>query len=150
LLRRPAAGEDVTADYRHLGFTLGPHPLALLRNHLSAMRIQDARSVAEEDPGRRVYTAGLVITRQRPASASGVMFVTLEDETGYVNLIVWEKVAERTRRALLGASLLGVVGRVQKEGVVLHVIAEQLYDHSALLGRLNDGNGLVTHSRDFH
>jgi error-prone DNA polymerase len=94
--------------------------------------------------GTRVRAAGLVITRQRPASASGVTFVTLEDETGYVNLVVWDRLAEQARRALLGAALLGVVGTVQKEGEVVHVVAERLFDHSALLG------SLVTRSRDFH
>jgi error-prone DNA polymerase len=85
-----------------------------------------------------------VITRQRPSSASGVTFVTLEDETGYLNLVVWERLAQRARRSLLGARLLGVVGVVQKESGVLHVIAEELFDYSALLGNL------ITHSRDFH
>jgi error-prone DNA polymerase len=95
-------------------------------------------------PGTRVTAAGLVITRQRPSSAAGVTFVTLEDETGYLNLVVWERLAERARKALLGAALLGVEGTVQKEGDVLHVIAERLVDYSELLGRL------VTRSRDFH
>ena len=85
--------------------------------------------------GARVRSAGLVITRQRPSSASGVTFVTLEDETGYLNLVVWERLAQRDRRALLGARLLGVVGVVQKESGVLHVIAEELIDHSELLGQ---------------
>ena len=89
-------------------------------------------------------TAGLVISRQRPSSASGVTFVTLEDETGYLNLVVWERLAERARRPLLGARLLGVIGVVQKESGVLHVIAEELVDHSELLGKLD------ARSRDFH
>jgi error-prone DNA polymerase len=100
--------------------------------------------VAELAPGARVRSAGLVITRQRPSSAAGVTFVTLEDETGYLNIVVWERLAERARRALLGATLLGVYGVVQKESGVLHVIAERLVDHSELLGKL------VTRSRDFH
>jgi error-prone DNA polymerase len=100
--------------------------------------------VADSAAGTRVRTAGLVITRQRPSSASGVTFVTLEDETGYLNLVVWEKLAERDRKILLGASLLGVSGAVQKQDGVLHVIAERLFDHSELLGRL------ITYSRDFH
>jgi error-prone DNA polymerase len=143
MLRRPTEGEDLAADYRHLGLTLGRHPLALLRARLSAMNVRDARTVAELDHGMTVRAAGLVITRQRPSSASGVTFVTLEDETGYLNLVVWDSLAQRTRRVLLGAALLGVVGKVQKEGAVLHVIAERLYDHSALLGKL------ATRSRDF-
>jgi hypothetical protein len=144
MLRRPTEGEDIAADYGHLGVSLGRHPLALLRGRLTAMGVLDARSVAAAEPGMRVHAAGLVITRQRPSSASGVTFVTLEDETGYLNLVVWESLAQSARRALLGSALLGVVGKVQKESGVLHVIAERLYDHSELLGKL------VTHSRDFH
>src|SRR6185436_20809844 len=130
MLRRPTEGEDITADYRYLGVSLGRHPLALLRGRLDAAGISAARAVAGLAHGTRVRAAGLVITRQRPSSASGVTFVTLEDETGYLNLVVWERLALRDRRALLGAKLLGVVGVVQKESGVLHVIAEELVDHS--------------------
>jgi error-prone DNA polymerase len=144
MLRRPTEGEDIAADYAHVGISLGRHPLALLRARLDAAGVITARSVAEMTPGARVRAAGLVITRQRPSSASGVTFVTLEDETGYLNLVVWEKLAERDRKILLGAALLGVAGAVQKQDGVLHVIAERLFDHSELLGRL------VTYSRDFH
>jgi error-prone DNA polymerase len=144
MLRRPSEGEDLAADYRHLGVSLRRHPLALLRERLSAFRLLSARDVAALDHGTRAQTAGLVITRQRPSSAAGVTFVTLEDETGYLNLIVWERLAERSRKVLLGAALLGVVGTVQKEGQVIHVVAERLVDHSALLG------GLAARSRDFH
>ena len=144
ILRRPTEGEDIAADYAHVGVSLGRHPLTLLRTKLEVAGIRTAREVADLAAGARVRTAGLVITRQRPSSASGVTFVTLEDETGYLNLVVWERLAQRDRRALLGAKLLGVVGVVQKESGVLHVIAEELIDHSELLGKL------VTHSRDFH
>jgi error-prone DNA polymerase len=144
ILRRPTEGEDIAADYRHVGVSLGRHPLILLRNKLEAAGITAAREVADLPAGARVRSAGLVVTRQRPSSASGVTFVTLEDETGYLNLVVWERLAQRDRRALLGARLLGVVGVVQKESGVLHVVAEELIDHSGLLGKL------VTRSRDFH
>jgi error-prone DNA polymerase len=144
LLRRPTEGEDIAADYRHVGVSLGRHPLILLRTRLEAAGISTAQAVAGLAAGERVRAAGLVVTRQRPSSASGVTFVTLEDETGYLNLVVWERLAQRDRRALLGARLLGVVGVVQKESGVLHVIAERLIDHSELLGQL------VTRSRDFH
>jgi error-prone DNA polymerase len=144
MLRRPTEGEDLVADYRHLGLSLGRHPLALLRRRLDRLGVLDARAVAGLPDGVEVRTAGLVITRQRPSSASGVTFVTLEDETGYLNLVVWDSLAQRARRALLGSRLMGVIGKVQKESGVLHVIAERLYDHSGLLG------GLVTRSRDFH
>jgi error-prone DNA polymerase len=143
ILRRPTEGDDIAADYRHVGVSLGRHPLILLRNKLGAAGVRTAREVAGLAPGARVRSAGLVITRQRPSSASGVTFVTLEDETGYLNLVVWERLAQRDRRALLGARLLGVLGVVQKESGVLHVIAEELIDLSELLG------GLVTRSRDF-
>jgi error-prone DNA polymerase len=136
LLRRPTEGEDIAADYRRLGFTLGRHPLALLRPRLSRMGLLSAAEVHELRHGSRVNAAGIVITRQRPSSASGVVFVTLEDETGYLNLIVWANVAERERSALLGAKLLGVVGRIQKEDEVLHLVAERLYDYSALIGQV--------------
>jgi len=144
LLRLPGEGENIAADYRSLGFTLGRHPLALLRGKL---RREGVRSVAEVwglRPGSRVHTAGLVITRQRPGTASGVVFVTLEDETGHLNLIVWQRVAERRRVALLQAVLMEVWGEVQREGDVLHVIAGHLEDRSRMLGRL------APRSRDFH
>src|SRR5690606_8223642 len=136
LLRRPREGEDIIADYKRLGFTLGRHPLALLRGRLERMGVVAAADVHALAAGARVHSAGIVITRQRPSSAAGVIFVTLEDETGYLNLIVWESVAERERRALLGARLLGVIGRIQKEGEVLHVVAERLIDYSELIGEL--------------
>jgi error-prone DNA polymerase len=144
ILRRPTEAEDIAADYRHIGVSLGRHPLDLLRSRLAAAGISTVQEVADLTPGTRARCAGLVITRQRPSSAAGVTFVTLEDETGYLNVVVWERLATSARRALLGASLLGVEGVVQKEGTVLHVIAERLVDHSELLGKL------VTRSRDFH
>jgi error-prone DNA polymerase len=144
MLRRPTESEDIAADYRHLGLTLGRHPLTLLRGRLDELRVRNAREVADLTHGTRVRAAGLVITRQRPSSAAGVMFVTLEDETGYLNLVIWDSLARSERRIVAGAALMGVVGKVQKEGAVLHVIAERLYDHSAWLG------DLVTRSRDFH
>jgi error-prone DNA polymerase len=143
LLRPPTEGEDIAADYRSLGLTLRRHPLALLRPRLLRERILSAREVWRRAPGSLVHAAGLVITRQRPGSAGGVIFVTLEDETGCLNLIVWQSVAERQRRVLLQARLLGVWGRIQREEGVQHVIAGRLEDHSDLLG------ALVLQSRDF-
>jgi error-prone DNA polymerase len=143
LLRRPGAGEEVVADYAALGLTLGPHPLALLRAVLARRGVRPAETLWDCADGELVQTAGIVTTRQRPGSAAGVVFVTLEDETGYVNLIVWPAVAARQRRCLLESRLLGVRGRVQRQGDVLHVVVQQLADWSVLLGRL------VTRSRDF-
>jgi error-prone DNA polymerase len=144
LLSTPGEGEDIIADYRHIGLTLGRHPLAVLREQLLIKGLSAAKQVQALDNGCYVRAAGLVVTRQRPASAAGVTFVTLEDETGYLNLIVWENVGQRERKALLGASLLGVEGHVQKEGDVLHIVARRLHDHSALLG------DLIVRSRNFH
>ena len=94
--------------------------------------------------GSTVRTGSLVIARQRPGTASGVVFITLEDETGHINLIVWNRFVERARRVLLGARLLGVRGEVQREGEVLHVITQHVDDYSHLLGEL------VVPFRDFH
>ena len=136
LLRAPSEGQDIVADYRSLGLTLGRHPLALLRPSLQRRHVQTAMELAEMRNESRVHVAGIVTTRQRPGSARGVTFVTLEDETGYINLIVWRGLAERQRRILLESRLLGVHGTVQREGDVLHVVARRLEDYSALLGRL--------------
>ena len=143
MLRRPTEGEDIVADYSTTGLTLGRHPLALLRSQLGKLGLQSAEVVHTLAHDQRVATAGLVITRQRPSSAAGVVFVTLEDETGYLNLIVWESVMRRARSALLESRLLGVAGHVQRDGQVLHLIARELFDLSGLLGRLH------TESRDF-
>jgi error-prone DNA polymerase len=143
LLPHPTEGQDIVADYRSTGLTLGRHPLALLRHRLSRERIVDALALERLAHGTRVRAAGLVVTRQRPASASGVTFVTLEDETGHVNLVVWERVGYTQRRALLESRLLEVHGELQREGQVMHIIAERLIDRSVLLG------ALTARSRDF-
>jgi len=140
----PAEGEDIVADYASLGLTLGRHPLALLRPKLRELGLMPAAAVHARAHGSRVRAAGLVTCRQRPDTASGVIFVTLEDETGCVNVVVWRNVAERQRRALLGARLLAVAGRIERDGEVVHLIAGGLTDRSALLGRL------LVASRDFH
>ena len=144
LLRAPREGEDIVADYRHTGLTLRRHPVALLRSRLEARGLVTAVRLRELRSGATVRTAGLVITRQRPGSAQGVTFVTLEDETGSINLIVWRDVAERQRRALVGSRLMGVAGELQVEGEVVHVIARRLVDLSGWLG------ALAAPSRDFH
>jgi error-prone DNA polymerase len=144
LLPRPTEGEDIVADYQGVGLTLRRHPLALLRKRLEYLQILTAAELWQLPHGHQVRTAGLVITRQRPGTATGVLFLTLEDETGHFNVVVWGKLAEKYRRVVLGARLLGVVGKIQREGDVLHVIARHLHDHSHLLGRL------TTQSRDFH
>ncbi len=144
LLKKPTEGQDIVADYRSLGLSLGRHPLALLREQLSRRRYLKSDDLPGLASGRRVRIAGLVITKQRPGTASGVTFVTLEDESGHTNLIVWKRIADTQRRVLLNAQLMGVEGELQIEGKVIHVIAHRLMDHSPLLGQLR------VRSRDFH
>ena len=143
LLAPPTEGQNIAADYRSAGLTLGRHPLALLREQLNAAHIVTSADLRELPHGRVVRVAGIVTARQRPQSAGGVMFVTLEDETGHVNLIVWERVWSRSRRIANGSRLLEVHGMLQKEGLVTHVVAQRLVDRTHLLG------SLVTQSRDF-
>jgi len=136
MLRRPTEGQDIVADYQSLGLTLGRHPLALLRTRLDGYRYVAADRMQEMSSGQRIGIAGLVITKQRPGTASGVTFITLEDETGCSNLIVWKKIADEQRDVLLNARLMGVRGELQKEGKVIHVIVHRMLDHSDLLGEL--------------
>jgi len=140
----PTTGEDVLSDYRALGLTLGAHPLSLLRGALQARRLLGSHALQAKRHGSHVHAVGLVTNRQRPAAAHGTMFVTLEDEDGTINVVVWEHVALRRRKALLGASLLAVRGRWEQVDGVAHLIANDMQDLSGLLGSLH------TTSRDFH
>ena len=117
--------------------------MQLLRKHLDRYRYASAAELPHCSNGQAINVAGLVITKQRPGTASGVTFVTLEDESGQINLIVWKKIAEEFRSALLNARLMGIAGELQIEGKVIHVIAKQLFDHTELLGDLS------IRSRDF-
>ena len=140
----PTEGEDIVADFAHLGLTLGRHPLALLRERLQAQHMLTAADLRNLPHGRITRVTGLVTGRQRPGTASGVTFVTLEDETGMINVIVWRDLAERQRKELLRSNLLTVYGTLERAGEVVHLIAGRLRDQSALLGKL------TTRSRDFH
>ena len=143
LLRKPTEGQDIVADYRSVGLTLERHPMYLVRHRLDRYRYVQAERLQAMTTGQAVSVAGLVITKQRPGTASGVTFVTLEDETGHINLVVWKQVAERDRAALLNARLMGVRGELQIEANVIHVIARKLIDHTPMLGDLE------VKSRDF-
>ena len=145
-LALPAAaeGEELVADYAALGFTLGRHPLALLRERLARLRFVPAGELNAYPDRKLARGAGLVTCRQRPSTAKGTMFVTLEDETGLVNVVVHEALVGRQRRELLGARLLGVFGQIRREGRVVHLVASRVVDHSALLGKL------MIPARNFH
>jgi error-prone DNA polymerase len=144
LLSAPTEGQAIAADYASLGLTLGRHPLALLRKRLSAAALSCAAELIAAGNGARVRTAGIVIMRQRPSTASGVTFITLEDESGQVNVIVWESVGREQRRAMIESRLLEVHGELQHQEGVTHLIAHRLIDRSPLLGEL------TARSRDFH
>jgi len=142
-LPAPDAVTTVLADYRSQGLSLTQHPVALLREQLAAFKVQPAAVLRGYPQGRLARASGIVTHRQRPETAKGVVFVTLEDDTGSVNVIVWPAVAEAQRRALLGATLLTVYGIWQREGEVRHLVARTLVDHSELL------LGLAPRSRNF-
>ena len=142
LLPAPGPMASVINDYASTGLTLREHPLVLIRERLGRQCVP-ARDLWGLPDGAPAYVAGLVITRQRPGSAKNVTFVTLEDESGFINLVIWEQLAERQRQELLHASVLGAYGRVQKQDGVLHLIARRLTDQSHLLAELS------VSSRDF-
>jgi error-prone DNA polymerase len=140
----PTVGEDLYADYATVGTTLGPHPLALLRLQLNARRCRSSKELSGIEHGCSINVAGLVTGRQRPQTASGVTFVTLEDEHGMINVVVWRDLAERQRRVLVGSQLLLIQGRLESKDGVRHLIARRLQDLTPLL------TGLDVRSRDFH
>jgi error-prone DNA polymerase len=142
-LAAPDLAEAVLADYRATGLSLTQHPVALLREQLAAFKVQPAAALRDHPHGRLVRASGIVTHRQRPETAKGVVFVTLEDETGAVNVIVWPKVAEAQRKPLLASTLLTVYGIWQREGEVRHLVARKLLDHSEMLA------GLASRSRNF-
>jgi error-prone DNA polymerase len=142
-LTAPTEGEDIVADYRGLGLTLGRHPLALLRSKLDRLKAVQSAELTQLRSGLKVRVAGIVTHRQRPETASGVIFMSLEDETGISNLIVWPGVQQAQREAVFGARLMLVEGELQSEMGVIHVIAERMRDYSHWLGRVK------ADSRDF-
>ncbi|HTI03128.1 MAG TPA: error-prone DNA polymerase [Acidisoma sp.] len=135
-LRGMTEERAVVEDYRAVGLSLRAHPASFLRPHLSVQRITPCADLAVTRDGARLTVAGLVLVRQRPGSARGVLFVTIEDETGFANAVIWPDVYEAHRAIILGARMLAIRGRVQKEGQVIHVIAEILTDLSPLLAQL--------------
>ncbi|MGV3571647.1 MAG: OB-fold nucleic acid binding domain-containing protein, partial [Ramlibacter sp.] len=143
-------GEEIFFDYASKGFTLRRHPVALLRPRLARMKLQSAQELHDLPNGRRVGACGIVTVRQQPQTANGTIFVTIEDETGPVNVIVWKHVREAQRDALLHSKLMAVRGVWQRDidsgGNVCNLVADKLEDLTPLLGRL----GQLGSSRDFH
>jgi error-prone DNA polymerase len=153
-LKPMTAGSEVVEDYGHVGLTLRQHPVAFLRSEFERRRIVTCADAVVSRDRRWVDVAGLVLVRQRPGSAKGVMFMTIEDETGVTNLVIWQAVFEKFRRVVLGAGLIGVRGRVQREGEVIHIVAHQMHDLSAELASVGSGDAAfpLPHGRgdEFH
>jgi len=137
-LRPMTAGAEVVEDYRHVGLTLRDHPVSFLRDELRKRRIVTCAEAGATGDGRWVEVAGLVLVRQRPGSAKGVMFITIEDETGVVNLVIWTKVFEKYRRIILSSGMFSVLGKIQREGDVVHLVARQLRDWSKELSSVGN------------
>ncbi|MCE7028222.1 error-prone DNA polymerase [Jiella avicenniae] len=137
-LRKMAAGGEVVGDYRHVGLSLRAHPVSFLRPDLSKRRIVPCAMAMASRDGRWLEAAGLVLVRQRPGSAKGVMFITMEDESGIANLVVWPKTFEKFRRIVLTASMLAAHGRIQREGEVVHLVVHRLTDLSAALAGIGE------------
>jgi error-prone DNA polymerase len=136
-LPRMHLGEHVVEDYRTMGLSLKTHPCALLRDELAPRRAVKAEDLTKIRNGERVRVSGLVLVRQRPGTASGVIFMTLEDETGIANIVVWPKLFEQFRAEVLGGRLVAIDGPVQSESGVIHVIAERVHDWTPLLAKLS-------------
>jgi error-prone DNA polymerase len=140
----PSVGENLMADYALVGTTRGPHPLRLLRSQLKARGCRSSKQLKQMKDNTYVKVAGLVTGRQRPGTASGVTFVTLEDEHGMINVVVWRTLAERQRKELVHSQLLQVQGKLEHKEGIRHLIASRLTDLTPML------QGLDTRSRDFH
>ena len=143
------AGSEVVEDYGHVGLTLRRHPLSFLRSDLSRRRIVTCANAVASRDRRWVDVAGLVLVRQRPGSAKGVMFMTIEDETGVANIVIWQTVFEQYRRIVLGSRMIGIRGRIQREGDVVHLVAQHLMDFSAALASVGsrEAGFPLTHGR---
>jgi len=144
VLPAPSQAENTLADYARTGLTLGSHPLRQIRARLKAARCIDSKTLHTRPNKSHVRIAGMVTMRQRPQTASGITFVTIEDEHGMVNVVVWRTIAERQRRVLLESQLLAIDGQWEVQDGVCHLIAHHLRDLTYLLGSLD------TRSRDFH
>jgi error-prone DNA polymerase len=126
-------GRQVVEDYRSTGLTLRRHPVSFLRTELAERQMVRACDLPQIRDGKRIAIAGIVLVRQKPGSAKGVMFITIEDETGHANLIIWPALFEKQRRLILSASMIACHGKLQREGSVIHVIVDRLVDGSEML-----------------
>ena len=142
-LKAMTAGHEVIEDYGHVGLTLRQHPVSFLRDELSRDKIVTCAQANVHPDRRRIKVAGLVLVRQRPGTAKGVTFITIEDETGIANLVVWADLYERQRRTVLTSNMLAVEGRVQREGLVVHIVADKLIDLTDYLAAIGEQEAVV-------
>jgi error-prone DNA polymerase len=153
-LRPMTAGGEVVEDYSHVGLTLRDHPVSFLRAELSGRHIVTCAEAMQARDGRWLETAGLVLVRQKPGSAKGVLFITIEDETGIANLVIWPSLYEKQRRIILSAGMMAAHGRIQREGEVVHLVAQHLTDLSPALASVGDRDAAfpLPHGRgdEFH
>ena len=145
----PSPEKNLISDYRYTGFTLGPHPMHLIKNDGEWSKYTTAEKLANARSGQFIRIAGLVTGRQRPSTASGIIFMTIEDETGNINVVIWTGVLEKFRSAVLQGQLLKIKGVVEREGAVIHVVAGHIEDASHLFTNMTKNN-LNLKSRDFH
>jgi error-prone DNA polymerase len=147
MLRPMTAGSEVVEDYGHVGLTLRNHPVSFLRSDLRSQRMVTCAEAMQAHDGCWLRTAGLVLVRQMPGSAKGVVFITIEDETGIANLVIWPKLYERQRRVILSAGMLAIHGRIQREGEVVHLVAHRVSDLSDALAGHRDATFPLPHGR---
>jgi error-prone DNA polymerase len=131
-------GREVVEDYTHVGLSLKAHPISFLREEFQRRKYARCDQAIRAPDNKWLETAGIVLVRQKPGSAKGVMFITIEDETGIANLFIWPTLYEKQRRIILSAGMMAVYGRVQREGEVVHLIAHRLTDLSAELASIGD------------
>jgi error-prone DNA polymerase len=137
-LPRMTMGENVIRDYRHKGHSSRPHPMLLLRPRMKAMNIVTSRDLLDIADGKKVRIAGIVQVRQRPGTASGVIFATIQDETGDAQAIIWPVVFDKFRTESLASKLMVIEGKLQKEGDIIHVVANRIINANEILGELGD------------
>ena len=142
-------GAHVVEDYRRLSLSLKAHPVAFMRTRLASRGILSSDALAGVKSGERVTVAGLVLVRQRPGTAKGVIFMTLEDEAGVANIIVWPKAFEKLRPIVIGARFVAVTGKLQNEAGVIHLIADRMEDFTPMLGQLSaEGRDINTPAKN--
>ena len=147
-LRPMTGGGEVVEDYSHLGLTLRAHPVSFLRADLRRQKIVTCGEAMQAPDNKWLETAGIVLVRQKPGSAKGVMFITIEDETGIANLVIWPTVYEKHRRVILSAGMIAVYGRIQREGEVVHLVAYRIVDLSRELAGIGEREGVLSEAHD--